>query len=1504
MAPHTAELAARPLDDEDLLTLLGELRDAGFPIGVSEHLNAFELAQACRGAEGDVDPRRLRNWLAPVLCTRPEEQEEFYRRFEAWWRRLAPEPEPAAEIEPPARSELEEVLQRMRPGRWLAALAGLIVVLAAGLYLGQRCVNPGRLVEVPALAGSAEVDARTALEAAGLGVSIEGRLASTLPEGSVARQVPEAGERVEPAAVIQLWLAQPIEPVEVPEVVGLEVEEAIAALAERGLEVVIRETVPSERAEGTVLVQQPEAGERVAPGPMVRLWIAEPARNGRLARVTGRVVDLEGRALEGVRIWLEGVLGHEAEIASAILSPDGRHILTVSNDGKVRVWNADGREVPIVVLQGHAGRVLSAAFSPNGTRVVTASDDGSARVWDAVTGRELVKLEGHEGSVLSAAFSPDGTRVVTASADGTARVWDVMSGRGLARLARHEGAISSATFSPEGTRVVTASTDGTVRVWDVMSGRVVAKIEGHEATSASVAFSPDGTRVATASADGIARVWDVMSGRELAKLEGHEATGVSVAFSPDGTQVVTASADGTARVWNAVTGWELVKLDGHETAVFRAAFSPDGTRVVTASADGTARVWDAVTGRELAKLEGHKNWVMSAAFSPDGERIITASIDGTARVWSFTASNETGAFLIEAQPFARPRTLQVHHADHLPAATPCEIPSGPGELAVEARLALRGTASSRWLERNGVVVAYGLGLVPLLAAGTWWGWKRRRRELVLERRASREVREVAGFRLPEPRHGLFRGRDFVRARIGMRRRYAIGPGDLDADRTVDQSVRRLGFFSPVYRSRLRLPVYLALVDRAGFGDQQACLIGELLDQLIESGVEVERYIFDRDPRLCASIDHPERNRAGLRALAGRHPEHRLLLFGDGQGLFEPVGGRLASWTGLLAAWKERAILTPVPACHWGARETELMAAGFRVLPSTPEGLLRFAESPEPQAVEATADWRPPLPRLFAERPERWLDRNPPAPETLEELGLQLRLYLGPDGYRWLCALAVYPGLDWYLTLYLGLRLSRVEGEPLLSERALLNLTRLPWLRHGTIPDWLRLRLVSDLSAEDEATIRAFLYDLLRSPLEAPESRFALDVARPAAGAGRRWRPFVADLVRTEPSNSPLQDRVFVDFLMGRKPGKLQLLAPAAWRRWVWERGIRSLGLRPAAGLCVAAVLGAGGFFGAPAAITGLNDAMSTGEASTVSCQWNVAQVPVPDLLGLSFQEAKLRLEASALIAGAVIGNDTPEAVVASQEPGPMALAAVGSEVALRMGPVGSVSESVVVPDVIGLDLREATVIVEEAGLVLRVDALRPGPLGQPAPVFLQSPEGRDRVLRGSEVAVALGTQAPFLPADGSAGVIPTSEAWRERVLGPDRSANISGGGPDPEPPTGGVSGRVSTVTCQVETGPIADDVDAADRCTIACKAVGPWTGSWWSVQVGKNSVCRCRIEESLLEEISVDPQLGIDDCVSRCRSNGFATGAHSSSAEVCICSRVPVECSLEIGIEIETRTAP
>jgi dipeptidyl aminopeptidase/acylaminoacyl peptidase len=156
------------------------------------------------------------------------------------------------------------------------------------------------------------------------------------------------------------------------------------------------------------------------------------------------------------------------ETASGAKTDRGQLLRALDHLGKLlaETWSAMRSRR---VSPGNYGQLWSAAFSPDGKRIVTASNDETARVWDAESMEPIGKpLKGHEDAVQSAAFSPDGQRIVTASADGTARVWDADSGSPIGEpLKGHLPAVSSAAFSPDGKSIVTVSLDQTARVWDI-----------------------------------------------------------------------------------------------------------------------------------------------------------------------------------------------------------------------------------------------------------------------------------------------------------------------------------------------------------------------------------------------------------------------------------------------------------------------------------------------------------------------------------------------------------------------------------------------------------------------------------------------------------------------------------------------------------------------------------------------------------------------------------------------------------------------------------------------------------------------------------------------------------------------------------------------------------------------------------------------------------------------------------------------------------------------------
>ena len=193
-------------------------------------------------------------------------------------------------------------------------------------------------------------------------------------------------------------------------------------------------------------------------------------------------------------------------VSEVAFTPDGRHIATVCDDGKTKLWDvAAQRRIHVFHETGH--EMESVDFSPDGSLLATAGRSAEIRVWNVDDRTSAAELTGHQGSIWSVRFSPDGRLLASGSSDKSIRLWDVETWRCISVLQGAYECVNTLAFTPD-SRILAAGDDGTtVNLWDVANEECLLSLKEHVNDVTSVAFSPDGTVLATGSLDYTIKFW-------------------------------------------------------------------------------------------------------------------------------------------------------------------------------------------------------------------------------------------------------------------------------------------------------------------------------------------------------------------------------------------------------------------------------------------------------------------------------------------------------------------------------------------------------------------------------------------------------------------------------------------------------------------------------------------------------------------------------------------------------------------------------------------------------------------------------------------------------------------------------------------------------------------------------------------------------------------------------------------------------------------------------------
>jgi WD40 repeat protein len=332
--------------------------------------------------------------------------------------------------------------------------------------------------------------------------------------------------------------------------------------------------------------------------------------------------------------------GHTDKIRRVAFNPQGKNIVTASQDGTVRIWNLRGQEIKKLAFKGRMFRSLR--VSPDGQSIAAIDARNNVTLWD-FAGRELAQFSENaqeDAFMTDLCFINNGREVVAATHQNTAKIWNI-SGKPVGALSKHSDIIWSMDCNDRHKTIVTADRSGVVKVWNYQALKL-ASFRASQQSIFGVALSPDGKTIATASGDKVVKLW-TLAGQEIRQFDGHENHPASVAFSPDGKTIVTTSTDRTVKLWNVATGKEVASLKGHSDEVFGSSFSPDGQTLATAAGDATVKLWNLATTEQKTAI-GHRDSLWSIDFNPQNPQMLaSAGDDKSIKFWNL-AGEETSTF--------------------------------------------------------------------------------------------------------------------------------------------------------------------------------------------------------------------------------------------------------------------------------------------------------------------------------------------------------------------------------------------------------------------------------------------------------------------------------------------------------------------------------------------------------------------------------------------------------------------------------------------------------------------------------------------------------------------------------------------------------------------------------------------------------------------------------------------------------------------------------------------
>lgn len=387
----------------------------------------------------------------------------------------------------------------------------------------------------------------------------------------------------------------------------------------------------------------------VATGQLLREFIGYgPSLN----RSRDRFALRSGRAIHVYDIHAEPQLFESEELIGNIgmpmLDPAGAHVVSLIDDGVLRIWDVASRTPLATVQDKTMSRILS--FSHDGTLLALSATPNAIQIRRTDDGSLVHTMVGHSNWIRSGVFDETGRMFYSCANDSGIKAWQLPDiPRRRVNPALHR--ITDFALSLSGNMIGVGSSGGLTYFADTATLQPFLTLASFETpTFVKAALNPAGDRAVVSLAHKTAMVVHLPDGEILARWTDSPGQILSVTFCRDGQAVAALGSDTSVYLWDSATGESLLKFTAHMELVTALAAVNKSELLVSGDRAGRILLWNGLSGTVVRELRTGGPAVGAIASSADGRWVAVSFSEGSTMLYALDAPESPLALSASALP--------------------------------------------------------------------------------------------------------------------------------------------------------------------------------------------------------------------------------------------------------------------------------------------------------------------------------------------------------------------------------------------------------------------------------------------------------------------------------------------------------------------------------------------------------------------------------------------------------------------------------------------------------------------------------------------------------------------------------------------------------------------------------------------------------------------------------------------------------------------------------------